>query len=149
MLPVSKKTKPTDPPTQAQAKQNKSIRMRSKNVVWYTLGLVMLWHILTNMPIFWVLILGSIVLGLFPIRHPRWWKYTGLTVLALVLSVLWSGLSLFTLNTLGQITGLGGFGMVMAVVVVDVVTVSLLATTVQWWVGRWLLARQYGFKPRS
>jgi hypothetical protein len=24
-----------------------------------------------------------------------------------------------------------------------------LATTVQWWVGRWLLARWYGFKPRS
>jgi hypothetical protein len=35
-----------------------------------------------------------------------------------------------------------------AVMLVDTVTVILVATTVQWWVGRWLLAKQYGFKPR-
>lgn len=117
--------------------------------MWYTLSLVLLWHVLTNMPSLWILMVASVLVGLFPIRHPRWWKYGGITLLALVLSMLWIGLSGLTLQTLGQITGLGGFGMLMAVVVVDVVTVSLLATTVQWWLGRWLLARQYGFKPRS
>ncbi|MFZ9681177.1 MAG: hypothetical protein ACO3GL_07305 [Bacteroidia bacterium] len=123
--------------------------MRRSNTMWYTLSLVLLWHVLTNMPSLWILMVASVLVGLFPIRHPRWWKYGGITLLALVLSMLWSGLSGLTLQTLGQITGLGGFGMLMAVVVVDVVTVSLLATTVQWWLGRWLLARQYGFKPRS
>jgi len=117
--------------------------------MWYTLGLVLLWHVLTNMPALWILMVCSAVVGLFPIRHPRWWKYGLLALVALVMSMLWNGLSLRTFGTVGQITGLGGLGYGLAVVVVDLVTVILLATTVQWWVGRWLLARWYGFKPRS
>lgn len=117
--------------------------------MWYTLGLVMLWHVMTNMPALWILMACSVAVGLFPIRHPRWWKYALLALVALVMSMLWNGLSTYTFGMVGQITGLGGWAYTLAVVVVDLVTVSLLATTAQWWVGRWLLARWYGFKPRS
>jgi hypothetical protein len=54
-----------------------------------------------------------------------------------------------TLATVGAITRLSGPGYMAAVLVVDALTMLLVATTVQWWVGRWLLAKQYGFKKRD
>lgn len=47
-----------------------------------------------------------------------------------------------------EITKLSGPGYVAAVVLVDLITVVLVSTTVQWWVGRWLLASWYGYRPR-
>ena len=54
-----------------------------------------------------------------------------------------------TLATVGAITRLSGPGYLAAVLVVDALTMLLVATTVQWWVGRWLLAKHYGFKKRD
>jgi len=72
-----------------------------------------------------------------------------LALTALTISMLWNGISTNTLATVGAITRLSGPGYLAAVLVVDVLTMLLVATTVQWWVGRWLLAKQYGFKKRD
>jgi hypothetical protein len=119
------------------------------NPYWYTAGFVLMVTVLINLPLLGWWLAGAVVVGLFPIRHPRWWKYGMLALIALTISVLWNGISSVTMTTVGAITRLSGPGYMAAVMLVDTVTVILVATTVQWWVGRWLLAKQYGFKPRS
>jgi len=119
------------------------------NPPWYAAGLVLLVYALLNLPVLWGWLVASALVGLMPIRHPRWWKYGLLALLALTLSMLWNGISMNTLATVGAITRLSGPGYMAAVLVVDALTMLLVATTVQWWVGRWLLAKPYGFKQRD
>lgn len=118
------------------------------NPFWYSTGLLLLVFVLLYFSVFLGWLIGSVLVGLMPIRHPRWWKYGLLGMAALIISLLWNGISANTVSTVGAITQLSGPGYVAVVLLVDVVTMILVATTVQWWVGRWLLAKQYGFKPR-
>ncbi len=119
------------------------------NSSWYTAGLFLLVYVLFNLPMYWGWLVASALVGLMPIRHPRWWKYGLLALVALTISMLWNGISMNTLAKVGAITRLSGPGYMGAVMVVDALTMLLVATTVQWWVGRWLLAKQYGFKQRA
>jgi len=119
------------------------------NPPWYAAGLVLLVYALLTLPMLWGWLVASALVGLMPIRHPRWWKYGLLALTALTISMLWNGISMNTLATVGAITRLSGPGYMAAVWVVDALTMLLVATTVQWWVGRWLLAKQYGFKKRD
>ena len=120
----------------------------SKNIFWYGLGMLVLAYVLTRMADMILLVAASALVGLFPIRHPRWWKYGLLALVSLVLTVFINGISWHTVRVVGEITKLSGPGYVAAVVLVDLITVVLVSTTVQWWTGRWLLARWYGYKPR-
>ncbi|MBM3936777.1 MAG: hypothetical protein FJ343_06475 [Sphingomonadales bacterium] len=119
------------------------------NPYWYTAGLFLLVYVLINFPMLGWWLVGALLVGLMPIRHPRWWKYGLLSLLALTISVLWNGISSTTVNTVGAITNLSGPVYVASVVLVDTLSLILVATTVQWWVGRWLLAKQYGYKSRG
>lgn len=113
----------------------------------YAVSLFLLVHVQLNLHQFAFFVGGAIIVGLFPIRDARWWKYGLLQLSALAVCLLLNKPSNEVLDMVGSIAGTGGPGFVAAVVIFSTITMVLTTNTTYQVVTK-ILFRKYLTKKR-
>lgn len=108
---------------------------------WYTLSGLLLVHVQLNLHAFSFFVGASVLIGLFPIKGARWWKYVLLEIVALAVCLLMNWPSTQLQETIGSISGLGGMPFILATVVFSTITFTLVAFTTQLIVGRFVFRK--------
>jgi hypothetical protein len=105
---------------------------------WYTLSGLLLVHVQLNLHEFAFFVGAAVLIGLFPIKGVRWWKYAllELAALAVCLGMNWPSSQLQ--ETIGSISGMGGLPFILATVVFSTITFTLVAHTSQLMVARFV-----------
>lgn len=116
------------------------------NVFWYAISLLLLVHVQMNLHQFAYFIGAAVLIGLFPIRDMRWWKYAGLEIIALLLMLLMNRPEPATLDMLSQISGFGAPVLLLITIVVSTISFVLVAQSTHVWVTRLVFARYLGLK---
>lgn len=105
---------------------------------WYTLSCLLLVHVQLNHHVFAFFIGAAVLIGLFPIKGVRWWKYALLEIVALAVCLAMNWPSSQLQETIGSISGMGGLPFILATVVFSTITFTLVAHTSQLIVARFV-----------
>lgn len=105
---------------------------------WYTLSGLLLVHVQLNLHEFAFFVGAAVLIGLFPIKGVRWWKYALLEIVALAVCLLMNWPSSQLQETIGSISGMGGLPFILATVVFSTITFTLVAYTSQLIVARFV-----------
>lgn len=105
---------------------------------WYTLSGLLLVHVQLNLHEFAFFVGAAVLIGLFPIKGVRWWKYALLEIVALAVCLLMNWPSSQLQETIGSISGMGGLPFISATVVFSTITFTLVAYTSQLIVARFV-----------
>ncbi|MFN3528666.1 MAG: hypothetical protein ACK417_01925 [Bacteroidia bacterium] len=116
------------------------------SIFWYAISLLLLVHVQMNLHQFAYFIGAAVIIGLFPIRDMRWWKYAGLELLALLFMLIMNRPEAATLDMLSRISGFSGTVLVGITMVLSTISFVLVAQSTQVWVTRLVFARYLGLK---
>lgn len=111
---------------------------------WYTVAFLLLVHVQMNLHQFVFFVGASVIIGLFPIKQIRWWKYALLELSALLVGVLLNTPEQATLQMLYELSGMSAVVLISATFVLSTVTFVLVAQTVNQLLTRQLFGRYLG-----
>ncbi len=105
--------------------------MRIKpNLFWYAVSFLLLVHVQLNLHQFAFFVGGSMIMGLFPIKGMRWWKFALLEIAALVACLLLNFPESQTLEMISAISGFSGPLLLGITFIFSTITATLCAQTV-------------------
>ncbi|MDP2187327.1 MAG: hypothetical protein Q8J69_01465 [Sphingobacteriaceae bacterium] len=105
--------------------------MRIKpNLFWYVVSFLLLVHVQLNLHQFAFFVGGSFILGLFPIKGMRWWKFALLELAALAACLLLNFPENQTLEMISAISGFSGPLLIGITIIFSTITTTLCAQTV-------------------
>lgn len=96
---------------------------------WYAVSFLLLVHLQLNLHEFAFFAGGSILIGLFPIKKMRWWKYALLELAALGFCLLLNQPEPATLQMLSQLGGMSAPLLVLVTLLFSTLTFTLVAST--------------------
>jgi len=116
--------------------------MLKRNQYLYFIVLIALVHSQFNVHSFGFFLLVSAITALLPIPRMRWWKYSLLQLIALGFCLALKFPDPAVLETVGSIVKTGGFGLIVATVLVSTITYTLVAWTVYSWITRFIFEKR-------
>lgn len=96
---------------------------------WYTVSFLLLIHVQLNLHQFAFFVGGAFIIGLFPIKNMRWWKYALLELAALAACLLLNFPENQTLAMIAAISGFSGPLLIAITVIFSTITATLCAQT--------------------